>query len=429
MIFHHRPGAAIFPATITRLWGLVCAQPHNPPQTNPVFRYQRKGKAAPSAGLQLAVAFSIIWGLWPTMLRAENQTPKTGEYTITGAPISNRFMNIVLTRLMAVPATYGGWPNNGYNGHDPENNHIPSHFVVYVPPAYRPDGTWGLMVYVFPSDQSGVPGGWRTICQRHHLLLIVPQNAGNGHWIPWREALTLKAALEMHRRYKLNLHRIYTGGSSGGGRNASKAPILFPDVFTGAICNCGADFVDKMGNVDCFNAQPQMLSTARSRCRFFLYTGTRDGNEQQTLAVSKWMKQLGFRYVTFFDQKGAGHAQMSNKNFEKGIVTLDAPLVTKVPSEVTRANRLVKEKRLGRAMWLLNKAALIAPGTPACDAAQGAFDKLLVAYKKALSQTRAIIAARNQAKSNMAISTFALEYSPWAVDDVRKLRQEASQAK
>ncbi len=384
---------------------------------------RRHGPLACSYPIRTIVAGGLIV-LWPASLRASAAPAKTGEYTITGSPLSNQFMSIVFTRLVAVPAYYGGWPNKGVNGHDPENSQIKSHFSVYVPPTYRPDGTWGLMVYVFPGDKAGIPPSWKAICQRHRLLLIVPQNAGNNHWAPWREALTLKAALEMHRLYKLNTNRIYTGGSSGGGRDASEAPVLFPDVFTGEISNCGADFVDKPGNVDVYNDQPQMLSRAKSRCRFFLFTGTKDVNEQETRAVYKWMKQLGFRYVTFYDQPGAHHAQMSDTNFEKGIDVLDAPLAVRVPKEIKRAGAWVKQGQLGRAMWLLNRAAMIAPGTSECQAAQGALDKLTVGYSKALADVQAIVAGGDKAKSNIAITKFAQQYLPWASHDVEQLRRQ-----
>lgn len=386
----------------------------------------RKWNRVAHIGLALVALVGLMWAARVQAKPAVSK-PRTGEYKITGSPLSNQFMGIVFARLAATPENYFGWPNKGVNGHDPENSHLKSHFVVYVPPSYRPDGSWGLLVYVFPFDKCGVPPAWKAIVARHHLLLIVPQNAGNNHEIPWREALTLKAAQEMHRRYRLNRQRIYVGGSSGGARDASKAPIIFSDVFNGAICNCGCDFVDGQGTEDCFGALPRFISRAERNSRFFLFTGTKDVNQAETKAVYHWMKtKWRFRYVTFFDQKGAGHADMSDRNFERGIRALDAPLVVGVPRVIKRAQRLVQLGRLGRAMWQLNKAARIAPGTTPCSRAKADLKKLLLGYQKALTRLEGIVAAGNRAKANAALDKFASQYIPWARADIAMLRQRES---
>ena len=277
-----------------------------------------------------------------------------------------------------------------------------------------------------PLDQTDVPGGWQAIVQRHRLLLIVPQDVGNEHFRDWRVALALKAYQIMNAAYKLNTARVYLVGSSGGGRASSEASICCSDVFTGAICNCGVNFLRVNGaspGEDNFDALPEFARLARERSRFYLFTGSGDGNRDETKAVAAWMKRWGFKNVTYFEQDGAGHADMSDENFEKGLVALDAPLAAEVPLKLKQAESFLKQNRPGQALALCQQAASVAPGTEECQKSQARFDELLKDYQRELAQTQAAVDAGDRVKANAAIAAFIRLYAPWSNDDVAALRK------
>ncbi len=364
---------------------------------------------------------------------ASVNTPRTGEYKLTGKPVSPWLYHSMCARELTGP----GWsdyafPNKGYSGNNPEDSIIRSHYLVYVPPNYRLNGSWkswGLLVNIFPINHCNIPGGWKTICRKHHLILIIPQNVGNVHNHPWRLALAIKSVAQIKRRYKYNPARTYIVGASGGARVASEAGTLCSDVFTGAICNCGVDRLLLHGYPqgiieDEFCTLPRFARLAHNQTRFFLYTGTKDINERETLKTYKWMKAKGYRYVACFDQPGGTHAGMSNDNFVKGLDFLDQPLTKGSGRKLALIKLLIRRGAIGRAMWLAKRQMDIAPGTPPCNAAKRQFDKLLVDYTAALLKLKAFANKQNTVVAiNKRIVEFSEKYMPYASRDILALRR------
>ncbi len=205
------------------------------------------------------------------------------------------------------------------------------------------------------------------------------------------------------------------------------AAILFPDFFTGAVCNCGVDTVaiaGKLppGNVVGINALPDFVRLAHDHSRFYLFTGSGDANHDDTLNAYNWMKKNTF-HVAFFSQDGAGHGAMSNENFEKGLVSLDTPLEPEAAIKLKQASSFAKQGSSGMAMASYQQTIAIAPCTVSANEAQTKLTELLATYQKDLADVKAIVDAGDHIKSNAAIAKFAHNYMPYAKDDVAALHK------
>ncbi len=380
-----------------------------------------RSAGTPSGQVSTLTESPVTPALWASVARRYNWQIQEGPGKKVVATYNYTFNGALYTEG---PWTY---PDMGRNGQDPENPSIKPTLLVYVPKGYVSDGTWGLLVFDAYWDKFGIPSGWKPICAKRKLLLAVVQDAGNKHHDFWRQAMIAKAYMEMHAKYKLNRKRIYLVGFSGGSRMASVAAVLFSEVYKGEISNCCADYpvlVPPQNNVEGFTVAPRYLRLARQRVRFFLFTGTKDLCEQDTILAYHHLKSMGFKYVTLFDQPGAEHTQMSLENFNRGLDFLDAPLTKGVAVKIRQLRLLEKNKAFGRAMWQAQRDMNIAPGMPVCDQAKVIFNTMLPAYAKMLDSVKATIKKGNIAASNQAIMQFAHVYVPYARADVLKLRRE-----
>ena len=325
------------------------------------------------------------------------------------------------------------YPNMGRNAHEPENPTIKPQLLVYMPKGFASDGTWGLLVLDAYSDKFGIPQGWEPICKQRRLLLAVVQDAGNTHHDYWRQALIAKAYLELNGKYKLNHHRIYLVGFSGGARMVSEAAVVFSDIFKGEISNCCADYPivnakSMEHSHEWFLAETRYLNLARNEVRFFLFTGTKDVCETDTIMAYHHLKSLGFKYVTLFDQPGARHTQMSLQNFQRGLDYLDAPLTRGFKGKMRQVQTFEHQKQFGSALWLAQRMMDTAPGTPICNQARAIFESMRPAYTKMLSDVQTIIRKGDAHASNIAIAQFAHLYLPYARADIQKLQSQMLKA-
>lgn len=115
-------------------------------------------------------------------------------------------------------------------------------FVVYVPGGEPPKDGYGLLVFIPPWPQAGLPNGWSRALDRHGLIFVSAANSGNeASTLDRRVPLALLAYENIRRSHKLDEKRMYVGGMSGGSRVALRVALAYPDVFRGALLNAGSD--------------------------------------------------------------------------------------------------------------------------------------------------------------------------------------------
>jgi poly(3-hydroxybutyrate) depolymerase len=132
-----------------------------------------------------------------------------------------------------------GWPLLAEEAAKGDYNLPEESFEVYVPPTYTGDKPFGLLVFVNPGGHGSLKGyerlGWKEIIDKHELIWIGPNKVGNDRLVRPRMGLTIDAAVNAQKTFKIDPNRVYVCGVSGGGRVASMLGVGFPDVFRGGF--------------------------------------------------------------------------------------------------------------------------------------------------------------------------------------------------
>ncbi|MFC1634214.1 prolyl oligopeptidase family serine peptidase [Planctomycetota bacterium] len=205
-------------------------------------------------------------------------------------------------------------------------------YSVYVPTDYTTDASYGLLVWVSAGERGHMPKGWDTLMDKHKLIWVGAQRAGNRHNVPGRRmALALDAVHNIKRMYTIDPNRIYVSGISGGGRVASMLAIHYPDVFSGGIFVVGVEYWEAIavtGRPEQVwkpmpRPQSKYLAMAKERGRYVLLTGDNDSNRRQTWDYYEKGYRKKLKHVLYIQVPGMGHEMPPAEWYEKAIVFLD----------------------------------------------------------------------------------------------------------
>lgn len=217
-------------------------------------------------------------------------------------------------------------------------------FEAYVPPSYDGTEPFGLFVWVNAGPTGNIPERWFEVFDKHKLIAVSPNNAGNNREVWNRMGVALDAAPNMKARYKIDPSRVYVSGVSGGGKTASHLALGFPDVFRGGLYVVGVNYFRNVPvGTDPKRAWPagfvkprkDLFKLVTTRSRHVLLTGDTDMNRQPTHDTYEAFKADGFKYVTYLQVPEMGHGIPDAEWFEKGIAALDEPL-GKIAPELDR---------------------------------------------------------------------------------------------
>ena len=182
-------------------------------------------------------------------------------------------------------------------------------FSLIVPNGYSEESSYGVVVWVSPTPYGGIRRpDLRALLAERRLLWIGANDAGNRR-VGWhRTRLALDAAHNVARLYSIDSERIYVAGYSGGGRIASAASLLYPEVFAGGLFLMGADHFeplpvwDKPGAHWPVKYRPPDEEALEARMRdgrFVFLTGELDFNHSETRQIFERWRELGFRRATY----------------------------------------------------------------------------------------------------------------------------------
>lgn len=200
-------------------------------------------------------------------------------------------------------------------------------FSLYVPPSYDPDGEpYGVVVWVSPRDDGGIPEELRSVFDDRHLIWIGPNNAGNRRHLFPRAGLTLDAAVNAIRFYNVDPERIFVSGLSGGGRMSAMHAVAYPDVFAGGFPIIGVTTYLRV-SVGAGSGQlvpqfptppPDMLERAKHQ-PFVVMTGSGDFNREECQLTAAAYERDGFTDLHLVDIDGMGHEMPSAEQFARGL--------------------------------------------------------------------------------------------------------------
>jgi hypothetical protein len=220
-------------------------------------------------------------------------------------------------------------------------------FEAYIPDSYKPQGKWGLIVWISSGESGKPPPVFVSLLEQHKLLWIGANKAGNPRAYWCRIGLAVDGAENMKSRYSIDPNRIYVSGASGGGRSSSMAGVTYPDVFSGGLyiigCNLYRDInvpaehvkeLQEKGEASpgpgqiiwrkSYAPPPLKLFTmAKKSSRHIILTGEHDQNRYQCKENFDAFKKDGFEHVVYFEAPGVGHSIPGVDWLEKSIAFLD----------------------------------------------------------------------------------------------------------
>lgn len=210
-------------------------------------------------------------------------------------------------------------------------------FDLHVPPE-RPEGGYGLLVYISPERGFDMPGGWRRVLEARGIILVTPQNASNRDSVVVRRfPLALHALENVADCYDLDPNRIYVGGWSGGSRTAQALALAFPEVFRGALMIAGSFPIDNSEPLmtlygerlvlfpNPLPADEELLARLRQHSRLIMLTGDSDR------ALMRWdvrtLRSLEESDIqaALIRVPGLGHQLPSAGWLERALGELDSP--------------------------------------------------------------------------------------------------------
>lgn len=187
-------------------------------------------------------------------------------------------------------------------------------WVAFVPAAYDPSNPPGLLVYVSPTQSGRLPRGWKEVLEAHNLVWLAANRSGNRELVGRRVLLATFAVTLAGRHYEIDETRIYISGLSGGGKTASMVATDYPQLFRGAIYNCGVEVWD----VD----MPRYIEQMR-RNRFVFVTGTYDQALEPTERAYRAYLDAGIEHSKLMVIRNMTHRNPGRYDFEEALAFLD----------------------------------------------------------------------------------------------------------
>ncbi len=279
-----------------------------------------------------AVAFAGLLVLavpWTAGAPATQPVAKTGEFQI-------QFTERNALSDPAVIATRHGWVVTKLKAEGAETDYdlAKESFEVRVPQDYDPAKKFGLLVWISAGQSGKLNTAWSAVLDKHHLIWIGANRAGNSRSVMARLGLALDAAANMKSHYSIDPDRVYVSGGSGGGRCASMLGVSCPDVFHGGIYIIGCDYFrdiptgepNKVWPRSYVQPSPRLFAFAKQRSRHVLITGEQDMNRPQTKAnFETGFKRDGFEHVSYLEVPAMGHRLPPVDWIERAIRFLDDP--------------------------------------------------------------------------------------------------------
>lgn len=190
-------------------------------------------------------------------------------------------------------------------------------WVTFVPGAYDPSRPPGLLVYISPTQSGKIPRGWKEVLDAHNLIWLAARRSGNSEQVGRRVLLATLGVAMARKHYALDDGRIYISGLSGGGKTASMVATDYPQLFRGAIYNCGVEVWD----VD----MPRYIEQMRQN-RFVFVTGTYDQALEPTERAYEAYLEAGIEHSKLMVIRNMTHRNPGRYDFEEALAFLDGEL-------------------------------------------------------------------------------------------------------
>ena len=194
-------------------------------------------------------------------------------------------------------------------------------FGLYVP-TQRPANGYGLLVWVSPLNDAGMPPGWHDTLEHRGVIFVTAARSGNqtsplGRRIP----LALIAATNVVRSHSVDPDRIWIAGFSGGARIAERMALAYPELFSGAILDGS---FDDIGTEELALPRRERFERFLERSAVVFSSGQDDAiNADSAKRVAASFRRHCFDRSSVDIRRREGHVMMNAASLAKAIDFLD----------------------------------------------------------------------------------------------------------
>ncbi len=198
-------------------------------------------------------------------------------------------------------------------------------FAVYVPAGAPPKNGYGLLVFVPPWPEAGLPRLWFGPLNQHGLICVSAANSGNeAKILDRRLPLALLAYENVRAQYPLDSKRVYIGGVSGGSRASLQTALAYPDVFHGALLNAGSDPIG--GEAGIYLPPADLFRKFQEQMRLVYVTGDADEVNMRDDEVSRSsMKEWCVFNIEVKVVRRLGHEVLDPSSLHLALEMLERP--------------------------------------------------------------------------------------------------------
>lgn len=238
-------------------------------------------------------------------------------------------------------------------------------YEVLVPTDYDQSKPMGLFVWINSGPNGSPPKQFLGPLAKHGFIFIGANETGNSDPLLRRLGAAIDAVPNMQTLYNIDKDRVYISGNSGGGRCASYASVIFPDVFTGgAFYVIGCNFWDtipvpgKPGyTYPGFWPGKDSRLIRQAKDHYFVFlTGSKDFNQPGTIGAYQAYKKDGFKYCKYIEVPDMEHTTPPGEYFEQGLIFLNDSLKEKGKAALQEGIKKLKSKNYNDAIPLFEQA-------------------------------------------------------------------------
>ncbi len=188
--------------------------------------------------------------------------------------------------------------------------------TTFCPEDYDGIKPYGVYIHISPGGGCIPPdNGYQEIMKKYRLIYASPNGTSNDEADMRRLAITLDALAQLRKSYEVDENRIYVGGFSGGGAEATMAAFLYPEDFRAAL-NSGRGFSLTANYCLPFAVRKEIRSVQKYKQPYAFISGPNDiAYNFMPNTVDNFKEH---RFVAhFFDIPGMGHETAPAEAFDE----------------------------------------------------------------------------------------------------------------
>lgn len=195
--------------------------------------------------------------------------------------------------------------------------------MTYCPADYGGKEKIGVYIHIATKDDPVRPSkGYQELMDKYRLVYASPYGTSNKQADMRRCALALDALAQLRKDFVIDENRIYIGGASGGGAEATFATFLYPQDFRAAL-NAVRYFILESRMCLPFADRSDFRTSSKYQQPFAFISGPDDYGYKDMPASEESFRDHGF-VVRFFDIPGMKHELASTETLDRVIEWIEA---------------------------------------------------------------------------------------------------------